>query len=110
MRRVSEAVTRFPYAGFGEDSQGNEVELWGPGVSLGIYGFDPGGSSEPLRPGQDRVITEPTIYLPPGSPFGPHDKCEVRGKPYQVEGEPAQWVHPRRGPQGDVVKLRRVDG
>lgn len=109
-RRISEYITRYPYEVSGEDSQGNEVEGFGSGHQLGIYAFDPGGRSEPSESGRDAVVTEPTIYLPPGSPFAPHDECMVRGRRYAVVGEPADWVHPSRGPQGDVLKLRRVDG
>ncbi|QAB17482.1 hypothetical protein Leucomu_05700 [Leucobacter muris] len=109
-RKISEYITRYPYQGGGEDSQGNEIEGFGPGQQLGIYAFDPGGRSESSEPGRDAVVTEPTIYLPPGSPFAPHDECVVRGKRYAVEGEPADWVHPTRGPKCDVIRLRRADG
>lgn len=109
-REITESVQRYPYTGDGEDTQGNQIEEFGDAVEVGIYAFDPGGSKEPGTGGRDAVVTEPTIYLPFGSPFKPHDECEVRGHRYSVEGEPAQWVHPRRGPQGDVVKLRRVNG
>lgn len=109
-RKISENVERLPYLGVVEDADGDEVDAWGDPVELGIFGFDPGGSFEPLLAGHDRVVTEPTIFLPPGSPFAPFDKCVVRGKEYTVEGETADWVHPKYGPMGDVVKLKRVTG
>lgn len=109
-REITETVHRFPFNGGGEDAQGNQLEEFGDAEAVGIYAFDPGGSKEPGAGGRDAVVTEPTLYLPFGSPFSPHDECEVRGHRYSVEGEPAQWVHPRHGPRGDVVKLRRVDG
>lgn len=109
-REISEHVDRLPYLGEVKDADGDWVEAWGPAVSLGIFVFDPGGSGEPLIAGQQRVVTEPSILLPFGSPFEPFDKCVARGKTYQVVGEPAQWAHPTDGPKADVVKLKRVDG
>lgn len=111
MRRISEHISHHPYEGSGEDSQGNPYEVWGENPEpVGIYAFDPGGSAEPSEAGRDAVVTQPTIYLPPGHPVQAHDQCTVRGNRYDVDGEPAQWVHPRRGSIGDVIKLRRVDG
>ena len=110
-RKISEYVTRYPYQGAEEDAQGNESESWGEDPDpIGIWAFDPGGISEPREPGRDAVISEPTIFLPTGSPFGAHDECLVRGKRYQVVGDPADWLHPSRRLNGDVIKLRRVDG
>lgn len=109
---MSEPVQRVPYVGAGEDAHGNEVETWGAPVSLvGVYGFDPGSTSEPRLAGHDRVIVEPTLYGPFDMPFQPRDRVIVRGDTYEVDGKVRQWRHMRSGHEaGAVVTLRRVDG
>jgi hypothetical protein len=109
---VSEVVQRIPYEGTGEDSHGNEVESWGDPVTLsGVYGFDPGSSSEPRIPGQDRVIVEPTLYGPYDMPVESDDRVVVRGDTYEVEGFVRRWKHMRSGRlAGAVATLRRVSG
>lgn len=109
-RKISEYVTRHPLVRGATDSQGNEIESFGPDEpGIGIFGFDPGGSSV-QEPGREAYISSPTIYMPFGSPFRHQDECTVRGKRYTVEGDPADWVHNTYGPIGDAVKLRRADG
>lgn len=103
-------VQRSVYAWAGYDAHGNVVESWAEPVTLdGEYLFDPGSSSEPRRPGMDRVIVEPTLYGPYGMPFDPRDRCIVRGETFEVEGEVRRWGNSRRE-AGAVVTLRRVDG
>lgn len=108
---MTEVVLRIPYEGTTEDAHGNETESWGDPVTLDGFGFDPGSSSEPRRPGQDRVIVEPALYGPFDMPFEPKDQVTVRGVTYDIEGEVRRW----RGffsnrEFGAVVSLRRVDG
>lgn len=109
-RQVSELVQHGAFEAGAEDSTGNPVERWAAPVSVGVYAFDPGSSSEP-RDGNDRVIVEPTVYMPHSLVFGHRDVVWARGKRYEVEGETREWVHPtditRRA---NVVTLRRVDG
>lgn len=108
---MSESVQRVPYLGAGADAHGNETETYGPAVTLAGFGFDPGSSSEPRLPGQDRVVVEPTLYGPYSMPFVPRDQVIVRGKTYEVDGEVRQWKHMVSNREaGAVVTLRRVDG
>ena len=109
---MGEVVQRIPYAGGGEDVYGNETASYGPAAVLeGVYGFDPGSSSEPRLAGQERVIVEPTLYGPFDMPFLPRDRVIVRNQTYEVEGEVRQWRHMRTNREaGAVVSLRRVDG
>lgn len=109
MRRVSEIVQLESFAGEGEDAHGNEAETWGAAVEVGIYAFDPGSSSEP-RDGGDRVIVEPTVYMPPAVVFAPRDRVTVRGIKYEVEGVTRQWVHPSGSSKGNAATLRVVSG
>lgn len=109
---MSEVVDRVPYVGSVEDAHGNESETWGAPVTLtGVYGFDPGSSSEPRAPGQGRVIVEPSLYGPFDMPFLPRDRAIVRGVTYEVEGVVRRWKHMRSGREaGAVVSLRLVTG
>jgi hypothetical protein len=109
---VSESVQRVAYVGTVEDAHGNETPSYAAAVTLtGTYGFDPGSSSEPRLPGQDRVIVEPTLYGPYDMPFLPRDRAIIRGNTYEVEGEVRQWKHMRSNHEaGAMVTLRRVDG
>ncbi|QIK62345.1 hypothetical protein G7068_03320 [Leucobacter viscericola] len=109
-RPITDYVTWFKYGVTGESSQGNDIEGFRPGVRLGIFGFDPAGSAEAHPPGRDVVITTPRLFMPYGSGIGPHDEIEVFGVRYKVEGEPKPWKHPKHGPMGDEVNLRRADG
>lgn len=105
-------MQRVPYVAGVADAHGNAADGWGAPVTLeGVYGFDPGSSSEPRLPGQDRVVVEPSLYGPFDMPFGPRDRAVVRGLAYEVEGEVRRWKHMRTGREaGAVVSLRRVDG
>lgn len=109
---MTETVLHVPYVGSFEDAHGNESETWGDPVALeGVYGFDPGSSSEPRVPGQGRVIVEPTLYGPFDMPFLPRDQVIVRGTAYEVEGQVRRWRHMRSGNEpGAVVSLRLVSG
>ena len=109
---MSESVSRIPYVGTVEDAHGNETETWGEPVALtGVYGFDPGSSNEPRRPGQERVIVEPSLYGPYDMPFLPRDRAVVRGVTYEIEGVVRQWRNMFTSREaGAVVSLRRVDG
>lgn len=109
---MGEVVQRVPYVGAVEDAYGNETASYGPAVTLaGVYGFDPGSSSEPRLAGQDRVVVEPTLYGPYDMPFLPRDRAVVRGLTFEVEGEVRRWRHMRFNSEaGSVVTLRRVDG
>jgi hypothetical protein len=109
-RRITEQVQHLPFVAGAEDSHGNPIESWGPAESVGIYALDPGSTSEPRRPGSDRVIVEPTMYGPYGLPFEPHDRCVARGETFEVEGVTRDWKHPGGLKPGSVVSLRRVAG
>lgn len=67
--------------------------------------FAPGGSEEP-KFAANLVDTDAALYAPAGTDARPTDRFRVRGKVYQVVGEPADW-----GPRwGVVIGLRRIAG
>ena len=110
MRQVSETVLHEVYSPSAADAHGNIVDGWAAPVSVGVYGFDPGGSIEPLLPGQARVVTTPTIYMPSTVMFAARDRVTVRGRLFEVDGETAVWLHPNGSQRGNVASLRRVTG
>lgn len=111
MRRVSETVLLERFLGDNViDDHGNDGEAWAAAEPVGIYAFDPGSSSEPREPGHDRVVVEPTVYMPAKAEFAPRDRVTARGKLYEVEGETRVWRHPNGRQRGNVATLRRVDG
>ena len=111
MRYISETVQHQKYNGTTKDARNNEVESWAAATNLGIYAFNPGGTSEPFTPGHDRVVTTPTIYCPPGTVVGAHDKITVRGKPFKVDGDPLDFRNPYDSLMGNVtIKLKAVTG
>ena len=110
MRRISEYVDWEAFQPGATDAHGNELELWDDPVSVGVYAFDPGSTSEPREPGADRVIVQPAVYMPHGTVFGAHDRVTARGLLYEVDGETREWRHPNGKRVGNVATLRRVEG
>lgn len=73
--------------------------------------FNPGQSSEPVQDARNSVITQPEVYAPSGSDILPGDRLVVRGKTYDVDGQPADWRSPFTGwTPGLVVALKIVEG
>jgi len=108
---VSETVLRLAYQGGAVDAYGNDTAGYAAPVALTGFGFDPGSTSEPRLPGQDRVIVEPTLYGPFNMPFKPQDQVIVRGVTYEIVGVVRQWRNMFSNREaGAVVSLRRVDG
>lgn len=109
---AGESAELFKYLGAGEDAHGNLIDEWDEiPITLDGCAFDPGSSAEPRRPGQDRVIVEPNLFAPYGTPAEPKDRIKVRGEIYQVEGEARDWRSPFTGTAyGTAIALRRVSG
>jgi hypothetical protein len=66
----------------------------------------PGGSAE-LRDQQNSVDSDMALYRvgsPTGEDIQPKDRVRVRGKLYEVQGEPAVWR------LGTVINLRKFTG
>src|SRR5690606_32904331 len=111
MRYLSESVLWAAFQAGAEDAYGNPVEAWATAVSVGIYAFNPGTTSEPFLPGHDRVITKPAIYAPTGTSFGPRDRVTVRGVLYEVDGVTLDYRNPYDALMDGVqVNLKAVEG
>lgn len=107
---VTETVQHAAFQAGATDAYGNPVDAWATPVGVDILAFDPGTTDEPFLSGHDRVVTSPTLYLPPGVVFNPRDQVTARGVLYEVDGVTRQWSHLLLEPAGGVVTLRRVEG
>lgn len=84
----------------------NPDELAIPGCAFG-----PGASSEPVVDARTEVLTQPTLYAPFGSDITAADRLVIRGRTWQVDGDPADYRNPFTGWEaGMVVKLKAVSG
>ena len=114
LSRHPAGVSAFVYAfqGGTEDDYGNTVEAWSASFTeLKGCAFDPGSSSEPRLQGHERVIVEPTLYIPSEAVIASRDRVRVDGVLYEVEGQPRRWRSPFTGrTPGAVVTLRLVTG
>lgn len=111
MRRISETVQHELFQAGANDAHGNPAESWADPVSLGIYAFNPGTTSEPFLPGHDRAVTEPAIYVPTGTVINPRDRVTVRGTVYEVDGETLDFRNPiDSSMDGCQVNLKEVSG
>lgn len=111
MRYVSETVQHAVFESGAEDAHGNDAEAWAEPVGLGIYAFNPGGTSEPLVPGHDRVITNPTMYAPSEATVGPRDRITRASVLYEVDGYALAYSNPYDSSMNGLeIKLKVVTG
>ena len=109
-----ETVTRLrgtpvvdPYSG---ESTGVD---WSNPDELEIDGcaFNPGQSAEPTEVGRNAVITQPEVYTEVGADVLAGDRLIVRGRTYEVDGDPSDWRSPFTGWEaGLTVTLKIVEG
>lgn len=107
-----ETVQREAYIPDGaEDSHGNPVDSWASSVDIPNCAFVPGGSVERVEPGRNAVVTQPQILAPAGTVAESRDRFTVRGKQYEVDGDPAEYRSPFTGWEpGVVINLKRTEG
>lgn len=94
-----------------EDSHGNPVDAWASPRTVEGCAFDPGGSVETYEPGRNPVVTSPRVFAPAGTVVGARDRVTVRGRVFQVKGDPGDYRSPFSGWRpGIVVNLEVVSG
>jgi hypothetical protein len=72
--------------------------------------FNPGTSLEQVQ-GQDLLVVQPSVYLPPDVDVAAVDAVKIGGLQYEVDGAPNRWANPFTGWSAGVeVKLRRTTG
>lgn len=91
----------------GTDAYGNDLYGWVKS-QLEDGMFAPGGVQEPIEPGREPVVSEPTVYWRKTWPdVISSDLIEVRGVVYDVIGDPAEWRGVMAG--GLAVKLKHSE-
>ena len=112
MLPLGEPVTILRRVQTGTDRYGKPVYDWPePGVEVPRCAVSPRMSEEPAQVGREQVITGLTVYLPPGTEIEPYDRLRVRGRVYEVVGEPGEWRNPYSGRSvGVQVAIKRVEG
>lgn len=58
---------------------------------------------EPFVPGREPLVTDLVVSLPPGAHVLSTDKLRIRGKVYDVVGEPFDWINRRTGKSRGVI-------
>lgn len=110
-RRVGETVTFIRAAPGGVDDNGDPVAGTETRTEVERCSVVPRTSSEVTDQGRQGVIVGLTVYAPASAVVGPHDRLEVRGELYDVDGEPGYWVSQRTGhPAGWEIAAKRVEG
>jgi len=111
MRYVSETVQHEVFNGAVKNSRNNTIDSWAEPVPLGIYALNPGGSSEPVLPGYDRVVSTPTMYVPSTAVVGARDRVLARGVTYEVDGDALDFRNPYDSSMnGLAIALKVVSG
>lgn len=90
------------------DQFGNDT--WTTIESTLTGAFDPGTSVEQIQ-GQDLLVTQPSVFLPPDANVVAVDAVRVGSDTYEVDGAPSLWVNPYTGWRAGLqVRLRRATG
>lgn len=112
----------FPYgetvmvvrAGLVDDGYGNQVRDWATATSTPYEGCavaqgTRGGES--LTGDRNVIVSDLIVFMPSGADVASTDRLEVRGRAYEVVGEPFDWVNPWSGAAfGLVAYCNRVEG
>jgi len=115
-----ETVTRVRAGSTTDPYSGEQVPDWGTATTKDFElcavwqesSVEPGGDGRAgVSVPRAEVVTVTKAVLPFVADFTPHDRFKVRGKTYEVVGEPADWANPFTGWEpGTVVTGRRIDG
>jgi hypothetical protein len=103
-------------ASLATDGYGNQVYDWPtatrtPHDGCGVAQGAKGGATEDLTGDRDAIISDRIVLMPSGADVVATDRLEVRGRDYEVVGEPFDWVNPFTGTAfGVVVYCNRVEG
>ena len=114
----------FPYgetvtvvrAGLVDDGYGNQVRDWSTATRTPYDGCAVAQGArdritEDLTGDRNVIVSDLVVFMPSGADVLATDRLEVRGRDYEVVGEPFAWVNPFTGtPFGTPVYCNRVEG
>jgi hypothetical protein len=111
---LGETITRLHATRTTTDRYGNTVPDWTTRLDREpVAGclVAPDTSPEDLEQGRRGVVLGLTVYTPADVDPGAHDRFEIHGDTWEVDGEPAPWRYPGSGRSaGHQIHLRRVEG
>lgn len=86
----------------GTDRYGNPIP--GPTTGHQVHGcaIEPVGSQEPVEVGRQAIHTRLTVYAPAGADVQAGDQLDVRGRRYDVDGNPGLWRNPYTGRRAGI--------
>jgi hypothetical protein len=106
-----ETVTRLRATTSGTDRYRNPIVTGASETAISGALFDPGGSATTVEQGRSPVVTRPTLYFPDTRPdIIATDQIRVRGRVWEVDGDPADWRGWVDDFGGLVVPLKAVNG
>lgn len=81
------------------------------GTEVAVIGWGAPQSQEPKIAGQNRVVVDIELYVPPDFRPGPHDLIDLPGGQFEVIGYPEDCNHGfHQWQPGNVVNLQRTEG
>jgi head-tail adaptor len=102
---LSPGSTTDPYSGDAADDWSTTTEV------TEYAAVEPRPSTEPVQDARNAVTSGFTLYLPADSTVTARKKVGVRGKVYDVLGEPSLWRSPFTGWEpGVVVQCEQTEG
>ncbi len=105
------SITHAVFIPDAEDALGNAIDKWAQATTRPAYGAGPIMSTEPKTVGQNRVVVDVVLLVPPGAPYGPRDRVRLAGNLFEVVGyEESTEFNPFEKHFGAAVNLRRVEG
>ena len=105
---TGETVVRIRSTPGGFDVYGDQIAGTSTRTNVHNTAVAPWYSTEPTERGQAGVVVGLTIAPPPGSDIRFTDQVEVRGVPYDVEGDSIEIVSPYTGwaPGAEIALVR----
>lgn len=103
-----ETVTRLRAGTTTDPYSGEPVADWATSTELDITTIvpaEPRPSSEPVQEARNAVTSGFTLYLPSDADVTARDRMRVRGRVYDVLGDPAVWLG-----AGVVVQVGATEG
>jgi head-tail adaptor len=96
-----------------DDGYGNQVRDWPNATRTPHQGcaVAQNGRDESLTGDRNVVASDLVVFMPSGTDVAATDRLEIRGRDYEVVGEPFDWVSPFTGSAfGVAVYCNRAEG
>ncbi|GGF39094.1 hypothetical protein [Williamsia phyllosphaerae] len=102
-------VEHLSYSDGVDNGWGDPTEGWSDPIVKPVYGWGAPGGNEPKLAGDDRVLVDTELLVPPGFECSPRDRMVLDGDEFEVVGPVQRYDHnPFGWNPGGVVSLRRV--